>query len=122
MRKLILPVRKTKIQISCAVTAQLISAFVFATHKVQSLFFLNLEFQACSILLLLHRPVCVRTGRKPQKPVFLCHGSDILYLSDIGLGVEQCHLRMLELPCSLWLSWIYFVLKNVSSNGIMATS
>ena len=32
---------KTKTQISCAVTAQLISAFVFATQVVQSLIFLN---------------------------------------------------------------------------------
>ena len=32
---------KTKTQISCAVTAQLISAFVFATYIVQSLFYLN---------------------------------------------------------------------------------
>ena len=40
-----LPV-KTKPQISCAVTAQLISAFLFATRIVQSLFFLNVNFQA----------------------------------------------------------------------------
>ena len=42
---------KTKTQISCAVTAQLISVFVFATQIVQSLFFLNPEFQASSLLL-----------------------------------------------------------------------
>ena len=39
---------KTKPQISCAVTTQLISAFVFATQIVQSLYYLNLNFQACS--------------------------------------------------------------------------
>ena len=42
---------KTKTQISFTVTAKLISAFVFATQIVQSLFFLNLKFQASSLLL-----------------------------------------------------------------------
>ena len=37
---------KTKTQISFAVTAELISVFVFTTQIVQSLYFLNLEFQA----------------------------------------------------------------------------
>ena len=38
--------KKTKVQISCADTAQLISAFVFATKIVQSLCFINLKVQA----------------------------------------------------------------------------
>ena len=42
---------KTKAQISCAVTAQLISAFVFATRIVQILFLLNPKFQGSSDLL-----------------------------------------------------------------------
>ena len=42
---------KTKAHISCAVTAQLISAFVFATYIVQSLFFLNPKFQAYNHLM-----------------------------------------------------------------------
>ena len=37
---------KTKALISCAVTAQLISAFVFATRIVQFLLYLYLKFQA----------------------------------------------------------------------------
>ena len=41
---------KTKTQISFAVTAKLISAFVFATWIVQYLFFLNTKFQASSHL------------------------------------------------------------------------
>ena len=40
------------------VTAKLISAFVFATRIVQSLFFLNPKFQASSHLLWLYSPVC----------------------------------------------------------------
>ena len=62
---------KTKAQISFAVTAKLISAFVFATLIVQSLF-LNPKFKASSLLL-----VCVRPGRKPRRQVFSWRGSYI---------------------------------------------
>ena len=55
--------------------AQLISAFVFATRIVQSLFFLNPKFQASSHLLWLYSPICVRPGRKPRRPVFSQRGS-----------------------------------------------
>ena len=40
---------KRKTQISCAVTTQLISAFVFATRIVQFLFYLNPKFQVLVI-------------------------------------------------------------------------
>ena len=53
-----------------AVTAKLISAFVFATWIVQSIYFLNTKFQASSHLLWLYSPVCVGPGRKPERPVF----------------------------------------------------
>ena len=42
---------KTKVQISCVVTAQLISTFVFATWIEQSLLMLNPKFQASSLFL-----------------------------------------------------------------------
>ena len=42
---------KTKEQIICAATAQLISAFVFTTQVEQSLCFVNQKFQASSLLL-----------------------------------------------------------------------
>ena len=71
-----LHMRKTKTQISFAVTAKLISAFVFATRIVQSLYFLNLKFQASSYLLWLHSPVCVGPGQKPRIPVFSERGSN----------------------------------------------
>ena len=61
---------KTKTQISFAVTAKLISAFVFATRIVQFLPFLNTKFQVSSHLLWLYSPVCVGPGRKPRRPVF----------------------------------------------------
>ena len=54
---------KTKTQISVAVTAKLISAFVFAIRIVQTLYYLNSKFQASSHLLWLYSPVCVGPGR-----------------------------------------------------------
>ena len=66
---------KTKTQISFAVTAKLISAFVFATKIVQSFYFLNPKFQASSHLLFLCSLVCVGPGRKPRMPVFSQRGS-----------------------------------------------
>ena len=75
-----MPYAKTKTQISFAVTAKLISAFVFATRIVQFLYFLNPKFQASGRLLLLHSPVCVGPGRKPRRPVFSERGSNNLSL------------------------------------------
>ena len=72
---------KTKTQISFAVTAKLISAFVFATGIIQSLYFLNMKFQASSHLLWLYSPVCVGRGQKPRRPVFSQRGSSH-FLSD----------------------------------------
>ena len=57
---------KTKMQISFAVTAKPISAFVFATRMLQALYFFNPNFQASIHLLWLHSPVYVRPGRKPE--------------------------------------------------------
>ena len=66
--------------ISFAVTAKLISAFVFATRIVQSLYFLNPKFQASGHLLWLYSPVCVRTARKPRRPLFSQRGSNVVQL------------------------------------------
>ena len=46
---------ETKTQISFAVTVKLISAYVFAIPRVQSLYFLNLKFQATSKRILLQK-------------------------------------------------------------------
>ena len=51
--------------VSCAVTAQLISSFVFATRMVQFLFYLYPKSQASSCLLWLYSLVCVGPGRNP---------------------------------------------------------
>ena len=50
---------RKKTQISFAVTVKLISAFVYATRIVQSLYFLNPKFQAYRHILWLYSPVCV---------------------------------------------------------------
>ena len=78
MRKTFFAYVKTKTQTSCAVTAQLISAFVTATRMVQSLYFLNPKFQASSFLLWLQSLVCVGPGRKPRGSGFF---STMLILS-----------------------------------------
>ena len=49
-----------------AVTAKLISAFVFATRIVQFLLYLTPKFQASSSFLCLYRPVYVGPVRKPH--------------------------------------------------------
>ena len=70
---------KTKKQISFAVTAKLISVFVFTTQIEQSLYYLNAKFRASCHLLWLYSPVCVGSGRKPQTPVFSQQGSSDLF-------------------------------------------
>ena len=64
-----LPMRKQRRRLaSQLVTAKLISAFVFATRIVQFLpCYLYPNYQ---VLLRLFRPVCVKPGRKPRRPVF----------------------------------------------------
>ena len=56
-----LPMRKQKRR-----SALQFVAFVFATHIVQFLYFLNPRFLASSLLLGLYRPVCVGPVQKPN--------------------------------------------------------
>ena len=72
---------KTKAQISCVVTAQLICAFVFVTHIVLFRFYLYTKFQASSFMLSLYSLVC-GPGRKPKLLVFSCTGS--FYFTNAG--------------------------------------
>ena len=50
---------KKNVFFAYAITAKLISAFVFATLITQSFYYLNSKFQASSYLLWLYSPVCV---------------------------------------------------------------
>ena len=100
---LIFAYAKTKPQISCAVTAQLISAFVFATWIVQSLYFLNSKFPASSHPLWLHSLVCVWPGRKHRRPVFSERGSIWFFLCIMltRLWICFCDLNSLEIQILL---------------------
>ena len=72
MRRYDFCIYEQKAQISCTVTAQLISALVFAAYVIiQSLYFLNPKFQASSHLMWLYSLVCVSPGRKLQRLVSL---------------------------------------------------
>ena len=85
---------KTKAQISFAVTAKLISAFVFATRIVYFFFFLYPKFQASSLLLWLYSPVCVRPCRKPRRPVFSRRGS--LMAAEAKAAIDRCVRKIIS--------------------------
>ena len=97
---------------NCAVAAQLISTFVFATRKVQSLFLLNPKFEASSPLLLLHIPVCCRVGTKPQKPEFSRRGSYDFRTFDI-------HPHQL-LSCVMRKPTKWFLNKSNTNQAVLA--
>ena len=61
MRKLEFATVKTKVQISCAVIAQLISTFVFASWIVQSLSFVNPKFRVSKPASVVVQPGLCRT-------------------------------------------------------------
>ena len=67
MMKPVFAYLKTEAQISYAVIAQLISAFVFATLIVQFLFFLNPKFQDSGHLLRLYRIVSDLAGNHEDR-------------------------------------------------------
>ena len=83
---------KTKTQISFVVTAKLISAFVFATRIVQSLYFLNPKFQASSHLLWLYSLVCIGHGRKPRILVFSERGSHAFLTFLLFFIIRVCNI------------------------------
>ena len=66
MRKPVICICENKDPDQLAVTAKLISTFVFATRIVQSLYFLNTKFQASSHLLWLYSLVCVGLVGNPE--------------------------------------------------------
>ena len=66
MRKPKIAYAKTTTQISCAVTAQLISAFVVAKRIVLFLFYIYQKFLASSFMLSLYSLVSVGPCRKPK--------------------------------------------------------
>ena len=71
IRKPTICIAKIKRQIDCALIAQLICHFVFATGIVQFFFYLVQKFKASSLLLSIYRPLYVRPVQKPKLLVFL---------------------------------------------------
>ena len=71
VRKTVFAYAKTKMQISFAVTAKLISTFVFSTLIVESLCFLNPKFQAYNHLLWLYSLVLCQNWSETPKTGFL---------------------------------------------------
>ena len=113
MRKPDFCICETKMQISFAVTAKLISAFVFATWIVQFLFYLNPKFQASGYLLWLYSPVCVGPGRKPRRPVFSERGSFCnCYIDSVQPSGFQTRRSWVLIPA---LSIFFFFLKYIES-------
>ena len=66
----------------------MISAFVFATGIVQSLFLFKPKFQVSSHILWLHSPVCVRPGQNPHSLVFSRRGSYFVFSANCKEGEE----------------------------------
>ena len=111
-------------QISFAVTTKLISAFVFATRIVRSLFFLNPKFQASNYLLWYYSLVCVGPGRKPRRPVFSQRGSFNNNIFRHKSMVDPLSFRVFtaklissqgykKYSCSTWLSTKFILLITV---------
>ena len=77
--------QKTKAKIRWRVTTQLISTFVFTQSIVQSLYFLNPKFQACSHFLWPYSLVCVGLVQN-SKDVLSC---DMAHTRAIALQNQQ---------------------------------
>ena len=92
-------------QISFAVTAKLINAFVFATHIERSLFFLNPKFQASNHVLWMYSPVCLGPGRKPRRPFFSQRGSYCLITCNLS--------ERFEIKCTVCISFSVKYIYNM---------
>ena len=101
---------KTKTQISSVVTAQLISAFVFATQVIDSLLFLHPTFEASMYLLWLNSPICERlTLSETPKNFFYLGATYIMHtlyhtkqpkilLCAIAVGKHNASFKYSHLP------------------------
>ena len=109
--------KQTKqMQISCAITVQLISAFVFATPIVQFLFYLNPKFQASRCFLRLQAGLCL-TCQTPRLMVFSHHGPFIYTESDIII-IEQRHKENIFVKCTLPYTPLLYSKTGVTCTGV----
>ena len=101
---------------NCTVTAQLISACVFAIQIVQSHFLVNPKFQGSILLQWLYRPVCVRLCRKSRRPVFSRHGSKIIFVLYLNSTVSRYTLIMLSIFSSMFNNCTDIVIIFINDN------
>ena len=104
-----------KAQISCAITAQLITAFVFATQIVQFLLHLYLDNQYSTFLLWVYRPVCVGPCWKSQRPACLRCGS--YYITALILDTP-CISIMKTCPCNVYPLEPHFYIAKLGYAGV----
>ena len=101
-------------QLRFAVTAKLITAFVFATKIVQFLYFLNPKFQASSHLLWLYSPVCVRPGRKPERwfsqLLFECTAQTLIRLSLFPGPINNSVMQWFNYPLPHVSFWVFQIM------------
>ena len=102
--------QKTKLQISCTVTMQLISAFVLATKIVQCIFFLNPKFQAFSHLWL-YSMACVGPGPNPEDR-FSHDGALIKHLYFIKKSLAYYELQILYICCKENKAFLIFYFQH----------
>ena len=110
LRNLLPAYAKTKAQISCTESAQLISAFVF--YYIDSTIPLLPKSDISSHLLWLYNSVCVGPGQKPLRQVFThCRSSTVHKQDDETHDIyhhckSSCHLAARPLwgrhRCALW--------------------
>ena len=105
MRKPTICICETKAQTSFAVTAKLISVFVFATRIVKDCVFLNPKFQAFSLFQRLYRPVV----------------SDLI--GNPNCWFSQAQAKLYEVACvDICLSWIFEFDSTESWGQLFKTS
>ena len=85
--------------------ADQISAFVFATLIVETLFYLNPKFQASNLFLCQYRLVCVGPGWKPKLLLFSCTGSCVQEIFQEN-QIEYCHFSSLSLTAQKMTSYL----------------
>ena len=94
---------KTKIQISCTVTTQLISAFVCYIDSTMTHVLLKIRNFMPLAILWVYSPVCVGPGQNSRRQVFSWHCSPVVYLQ-----VQRLMVWLHGLPHSFCSTWPHY--------------
>ena len=121
MRKPVFCLCKNKDADQLCSTAQLISASDFPARIVQFLLYLYPKFQDSNFLLRLYRPVCVRPGRKHQRPVFSRRSSYVKsFLKVMVLAIFERHAP--KKPQKICMRFISFILQYEDAHTVFKVS